>query len=379
MTYSISLHNGTKWSRQHNIRGAGLAKKEAHIDENGYHNVFIDKTLKQSYFETFGLAIQEYNAKQKRADRRIIDYLAKVRDEHKRSPSKKPHASYEMILTIGNRDNHPSVNEAESVLKEWLEEFQKRNPNVVVFGAYFHADEPDAAPHLHIDYYYVKRQNRRGLSLQVSQNGALNEQGYFPKKEDGKFVTPQTQFQHDSRELLRDIALRRGLTVDKTVRGENHKHLDTDLFKKKSELDKVKSEITKAKQDLERIKKDESITRQKAQRNEKRVAEAKAKVASYEDREAYVAQLENENARLNSQNRELKEKLSLMKRAFNQLKSYVKGFTIGRGDEKQNMWSKAKENLFQFFGKEKYDEFQEIRHEDEKSKLPKRVFNDFER
>nr|WP_172694107.1 plasmid recombination protein [Enterococcus faecalis] len=291
MTYSISLHNGTKWSRQHNVRGARLARKEAHIDENGYHNAFIDKTLKQSYFETFGLAIQEYNAKQKRSDRQIIDYLAKVRDEHKRSPSKKPHASYEMILTIGNRDNHPSVYEAESVLKEWLEEFQKRNPNVVVFGAYFHADEPDAAPHLHIDYYFVKRKNKRGLSLQVSQNGALNEQGYFPTKdENGKLVTPQMQFQHDSRELLRDIALRRGLTVDKTIRGENHKHLDTDLFKKKSELDKVKSEITKAKQDLERIKKEESTTRQKAQRNEKRVAEAKEKMIQFEDNEAVLLQ-----------------------------------------------------------------------------------------
>ncbi|HEL1762509.1 TPA: plasmid recombination protein [Streptococcus suis] len=376
MTYSISLHNGTKWSRQHNVRGARLARKEAHIDENGYHNAFIDKTLKQSYFETFGLAIQEYNAKQKRSDRQIIDYLAKVRDEHKRSPSKKPHASYEMILTIGNRDNHPSVYEAESVLKEWLEEFQKRNPNVVVFGAYFHADEPDAAPHLHIDYYFVKRKNKRGLSLQVSQNGALNEQGYFPTKdENGKLVTPQMQFQHDSRELLRDIALRRGLTVDKTIRGENHKHLDTDLFKKKSELDKVKSEITKAKQDLERIKKEESTTRQKAQRNEKRVAEAKEKMIQFEDNEAYFNQLEHDNLMLDLENKELKRKLSLMKRAFNQLKSFVKSYKLKEG----GMWEQAKKNLFQFLGKERYDEFQEIRHEDEKSKLPKRVFNDFER
>ena len=80
----------------------------------------------------------------------------------------------------------------------------------MVFGAYFHADEPDSAPHMHVDYYYVKRENKRGLSLQVSQNGALNEQGYFPKKEDGKFVTPQTQFQRDSRELLRSISQEKG-------------------------------------------------------------------------------------------------------------------------------------------------------------------------
>ena len=36
-----------------------------------------------------------------------------------------------MILTIGNRDNHPSVKRAEEVAEAWLEEFQKRNPNVV--------------------------------------------------------------------------------------------------------------------------------------------------------------------------------------------------------------------------------------------------------
>ncbi len=54
--------------------------------------------LRDSYYQTFGQAIVEYNAKQTRADRQIVDYLAKVKDEHKRSPSKKPHASYEMIF-----------------------------------------------------------------------------------------------------------------------------------------------------------------------------------------------------------------------------------------------------------------------------------------
>ena len=71
---------------------------------------------------------------------------------------------------------------------------QKRNPNVVVFGAYFHADEPDSAPHMHVDYYYVKRENKRGLSLQVSQNGALNEQGYFPKKKMASLLPHKPSF-----------------------------------------------------------------------------------------------------------------------------------------------------------------------------------------
>ena len=48
-----------------------------------------------------------------------------------------------------------------------------------MFGAYFHADEPGSAPHLHVDFILVKRQNKRGLSIQVSQEGALKEMGYY--------------------------------------------------------------------------------------------------------------------------------------------------------------------------------------------------------
>ena len=78
--YSISLPFGSMCSRQHIIRGAGLAEKEAHIDPNGYHKAFIDVPLRDSYYQTFGQAIVEYNAKQTRSDRQIVDYLAKVRD-----------------------------------------------------------------------------------------------------------------------------------------------------------------------------------------------------------------------------------------------------------------------------------------------------------
>lgn len=39
--YSISLHNGTKWSRQHNIRGAGLDEQ----DYNHFQEVRHDPDL----------------------------------------------------------------------------------------------------------------------------------------------------------------------------------------------------------------------------------------------------------------------------------------------------------------------------------------------
>lgn len=378
--YSISLHNGTKWSRQHNIRGAGLAEKEAHIDPNGYHKAFIDVPLRDSYYQTFGQAIVEYNAKQTRADRQIVDYLAKVKDEHKRSPSKKPHASYEMILTIGNRDNHPSVKKAEEVAEAWLEEFQKRNPNVVVFGAYFHADEPDSAPHMHVDYYYVKRENKRGLSLQVSQNGALNEQGYFPKKEDGKFITPQTQFQRDSRELLRSISQEKGLVVEeRSGHREQRQHLDTELYKKQSELNRVEQELNEKSRELKE-------KRRKAQTLEKRVEKARLEHETLTEQnrlmemkapnEIQLGILVNENSRL-------KKALSLFQKAFNVVEKVTKALTFPNG---QSVWDKLKNKLFKGLDEQDYNHFQEVRHDPDlfgkESKSKAKTINvnrDFER
>lgn len=359
--YSVSLHNGTKWSRQHNIRGAGLAEKEEHINPEGYHKAFIDKTLQESYRETFGQAVLDYNAKQKRSERMIVDYLSKVKDEHKRNPNKRPHASYEMIVTIGNRDHHPSFRRAESVLKAWLDEFQKQNPNLVVFGAYFHADEPGSAPHMHVDYYLVKRENKRGLSLQVSQNGGLTEQGYYAKKENGKFVTPQTQWQDDSRELLRRIAQERGMFVEESKSGQSRKHLDTDLFKKKTTLDKLNNEVKEVSHDLKGLKRKAEVTKQRLEREEKRVKELEDEIAQKEEVLGGIDRLEFENQILKRKNRELEGKLTLMKRAFNGIKDFLKTLAL----EGESLWSKAKSNLFLYLGKKDYDDWQYIRHEEE--------------
>lgn len=358
--YSISLHNGTKWSRIHNIRGGGLAEKEEHIDPNGYRKTLIDVPLKESYRQTFGQAVLEYNAKQTRSDRHILDYLAKVKDEHKRSPTKKPHASYEMILTIGNKGHHPPVKRAEKVLTAWLEEFRKRNPNVVVFGAYFHADEPDSAPHMHVDYYFVKRENKRGMSLQVSQNGALNEQGYFPRKEDGKLVTPQTQWQDDSRELLRSISQEKGLVVEqRSGLHEKRRHVETDLFKKQTQLIEVEKELSDKSKELERVKR-------KVEVMEQRVEKARMESKDFEQQNQlrdmgapdYI-----QNGILIEENGRLRKALMLMQRAFNVVEKIAKKLTIGKTG--QTLWQHLKSKMRDSLNERDYNEFQSVRHDPE--------------
>ena len=73
---TISVHNGTKVSRAHNMRNRKVTDKEPHIDKNGWYAIWHDEPLRDAYKRLFGKAQEEYNLKQTRNDRRIVDYLS---------------------------------------------------------------------------------------------------------------------------------------------------------------------------------------------------------------------------------------------------------------------------------------------------------------
>lgn len=133
------------------------------------------ESLEDKYHELFDKAVEEYNAKQKRADRRKSDYL----QEMMKSKREKPFL--EAIIQIGDKDNCGigTLNEeaAKKMLDEYMREFEKRNPNMKVFNAVMHLDE--ATPHLHIDFIPICHSHKQGLSTAVSLKGALAEQGIF--------------------------------------------------------------------------------------------------------------------------------------------------------------------------------------------------------
>ena len=124
--------------------------------------VFKEQPIEAAYDELFGAAVERYNAKQKRSDRKIkTSYF-----EHlfKRSPSQsvvtsadKRKSFYEDVVQIGTKDN-TGVGTADAAvaaecLTIYMNGFQERNPNFRVFNAVLHMDE--ATPHLHIDYIPV--------------------------------------------------------------------------------------------------------------------------------------------------------------------------------------------------------------------------------
>ena len=59
-----------------------------------------------------------------------------------------------MIVSVGNMDERIPEEVGYEILKEFAEGWIGRNPNMIMFGCYYHADE-QGVPHIHIDYIPV--------------------------------------------------------------------------------------------------------------------------------------------------------------------------------------------------------------------------------
>lgn len=240
MGVTISTHNGSAVAREHNIRNRKVTDKEEHIDPNGIHETWIDEKTKNAYQRLFGKAVEDYNAKQKRSDRKITDYYQQICND------KKKHPVYEMIIAIGDRTDYESgnldENIAKSILREFVDSWHKRNPHLVLIGAYYHADE-QGTPHAHLDYIPVANGYKRGLETQSALVKALEQQGF---SKDGK-ETAQIQWERRENAHLESLCLSKGIEVIHP-RIADRQHLDTTVYKKEQQAKQAEEQAAQAEQ-----------------------------------------------------------------------------------------------------------------------------------
>lgn len=188
MHVTIGAHN-----HRHNEIGEYRAGLE-HVDPDMMrHDVVLkEQTVASAYQELFGSAVDEYNARQKRADRRIdgaAGYYRKVvqdsrgrgRKGSKTDKGKRP--VYEAIVGIGNRDTFNPKNKenrelGNKVLSRYYERFKDEFPHLHVVQATIHNDEPGAGIHLQIAYVPWGDGYKRGLSRQQSLSKACENMGF---------------------------------------------------------------------------------------------------------------------------------------------------------------------------------------------------------
>lgn len=197
------------------------------------------------YDDLFGAAVERYNAKQKRSDRKIkAGYFEHV---FNRSPAQtvvtsadKRKSFYEDVVQIGTKDDTgvgtANAAIAAECLTEYMNGFQERNPNFHVFNAVLHMDE--ATPHLHIDYIPVGHY-KQGVDTQNGIAQALKEMGYGVGKD------AISRWRESERAVLEKICKEHGIEIAAPEKSRGS--LTVKAYKEYAEIkeraDKIKKEV----------------------------------------------------------------------------------------------------------------------------------------
>lgn len=262
--FSASHTTSRNSSLPHNRREENYTGKN--VDRNGIHEQWFRKEIEDLYSEIFSDSIERYNAKQKRADRKIKDsneYLDKIRNEwdeyYKKgiwengefvrpfndyddalnhlnfNKGRNPRSAYyESIVQIGNQENQPDFETSKAILKEYLDTFQERNPNLRLLECHFHGDE--ATPHIHLDFVPVATGYKQGLDVQNGFDKALMQQMGI-ERSGTKLKTPSLQWYEQEQEALAEIALKYGIEIssEKVLEPGRKEHESVKAYKARQE------------------------------------------------------------------------------------------------------------------------------------------------
>lgn len=259
---TIAVHNGHSFSQGHNRRDY----IEDHIDADGVHEVWKDIPIVQAYNDLFGEALNDYNSRQTREDRKIASYYQHVKR------SKTLHTGYELV--IGVYGDEVSNEDRYDILRKFYSTWEERNPTLACIGAYYHADE-EGAPHLHLDYVPVAHSSR-GLRTQTSLKKALKEMGLVTSK--GK-STAQVQMEQQNRDYLEELCREHGIEVAHTTGEQKKEHVDTLTYKAQRDLETAQKAVERCEMQLTDLEKQAVV----ATENLERVHELESEIVRASD------------------------------------------------------------------------------------------------
>ncbi|MGN0633292.1 MAG: plasmid recombination protein [Oscillospiraceae bacterium] len=239
---SISMCQG-KGSLSHNNRD--FTAKNIDSSRTANNIVFVQQDLGEAYDQLFDEAIERYNARQKRNDRKIDDYFQHL---FNRPPSasvitgaNKQKSFYEDLVQIGTKDDTgvgtPDAEIAIACLHEYMEGFQERNPNFHVFNAVMHLDE--ATPHLHIDYIPVGH-FANGIDTRNAMAKALEEMGH------GKGANAINRWRLAEWEVLHQICIAHGIEISESKKSRGYSYTVQEYGEYKDKIRELEAEKAQA-------------------------------------------------------------------------------------------------------------------------------------
>lgn len=184
MTISFKTKTGMTNIR-HNNRD--LSEEEFKSNEHRHINralsheniTIIKRDIKEVYHDEFDDALNTYNSKQRRKDRKIEDYYKHVKK------SKTLDLQREFVVSVGNKSDWEKMDfnkkrKVGEALASYVRDFNERHDHLVIYNAVVHLDE-DGAPHAHFNVVPIADGYKNGLSKQPSFSKALLQEGFKEK------------------------------------------------------------------------------------------------------------------------------------------------------------------------------------------------------
>lgn len=224
-TISAMLGKGSVTHNSRSFTAKNVDSERTHLNID-----YCNEPIKKVYHEMFDEALKQYNDKQKRKDRKIADYYKHIES------GKQEKLFHEIIFQIGNKDDMSATGEhaelARTILDEYYQGFQERNPYLRVFSAHLHMDE--ATPHIHIDFVPYTTGSKRGLETRVSLKQALLNMGF---KGEGKSDNELNRWILSEKKVLAQIMERHGIEWEQ--KGTHEQHLSVLDYKKQERAKEV--------------------------------------------------------------------------------------------------------------------------------------------
>ncbi|KXA24638.1 plasmid recombination protein, partial [Fusobacterium nucleatum] len=201
------LHNNRKYKNIKNEE-IDLTLSKYNITLKGTKNIYTD--MENFYKTEFADALYNYNLKQQREDRKIVDYLTKMEKDTKTN------IGVEILFQIGDKEDWKDKTLEEKqksidIFKSAIPELEKRNIKVV--NAALHMDE--TSPHLHVIAVPIIEGQKRGLQKQVSQNKVITREVIKELREviEKNFIEEYNRIYGTSKELKRGSEIEEHLQV----------------------------------------------------------------------------------------------------------------------------------------------------------------------
>lgn len=158
---------------KHNLReykSANYDKSQIEVLVGSSDNLLND--IKRVYHQEFDEALERYNQKQKRADRKIDDYLTHVSNSRN-------DVAVEVIIQLGDKDFWKDKDQIQQkrmthIFKDQLKALGEYCPDFKVASAVVHYDE--SSPHMHVVGVPVARGYEKGMETQCAKTKVFTKE-----------------------------------------------------------------------------------------------------------------------------------------------------------------------------------------------------------